>query len=223
MILLRTLAFGALLATSAGHPADAGQLLFNTTNLMSTQNNSIDPVNGDGPLAQSFFGGSVDMTLTSIKLGLDITSASLGSFVVTLNQGNGSNMPGLFMATLATIFDNSLSTTSAIYTFSNLALLGQTLVHGKEYWIEITTATTTNAEWYRATTALSPPGVGTTGTFNATGDLVTPGAFTSSGVSLGNPPFVLQVEAPEPASLAVLGAGIAALGWARRRRNAQKA
>ncbi len=52
-------------------------------------------------------------------------------------------------------------------------------------------------------------------------------AYDPAGLNVGLPPinglFMASIEAPEPATLAVLGVSLAALGFARRRRNAASA
>jgi hypothetical protein len=126
----------------------------------------------------------------------------------------GSNLIG-------TIMDSSLadswsgSSLISLPVFTNPSLSGN-----GEYWI-VLDATGSSAEWYFNANG---SGVGTTNQYSYTD---TSGQYLDSGLTLVNGSFVggafaATVDTPEPATLALLGGGVAGLGYIRRR-NTQKA
>ena len=123
-----------------------------------------------------------------------------------------------------TISDSSLSSTAngpSTVTFNvpGSALASTNLVGGTEYWLGISTGTTGDAWWYNG----DGSGVGTSGqSFYA--NTTSTNTSSSANVATGQAFQAIVSDAaasntPEPTTLAIIGAGLAGIGYVRRRRN----
>jgi hypothetical protein len=135
--------------------------------------------------------------------------------------GNGSGMTGYdpLSVQIGAVLDSTLSQDATNPTLVSFGISGSTLaqlsVGNNEYWIGIILEDGSSAEW---STTSEDPGIGTNGQsyFDDAGN-----SFGNSyDLSFGEPE--LTVQAPEPATLAIIGSGLFGLGVFRRRKSSKK-
>jgi hypothetical protein len=190
------------------------------------------------PMGDEFTVSPGTTPITSVTVGLadSLASGSTndGGSVLVYLVGDTSGLPastGLALSAptlIGTISDGSLVSGGGI-TKVTLAPASPLALAPGNYWLELTSGADPNnggtnshqttAAWgYFATSSLIGPTVGSISSF-VIGS--TPPFQTSNGPNLDagfQNVFEAQVNTPEPGGLALLGAGIAALGFARRRR-----
>ena len=184
-----------------------------TTGATSGQTDSIAD---NGPLGASFTTNTGALSLSSVGLLLQDSASSPGSFVVFLASDNG-GMPDTDIShalwSSGTIADSSFVDNGNGYWALNFTLGSTVDVAGDtRYWLLVQPdgVNSTQAEWVIANDA----------TNSGTNDLSVEYFYSGGGAGQnGSGPYVFAVQdAPERATLAILGAGLTGIGLVRRRR-----
>jgi hypothetical protein len=215
MISLRSVLWiltGAMVLASA---ANAQVVLYG--NLYATVA-AFDGVNSNGPLYNSFSTGSSPVTLTDVKLQLDlIDTGGIGTISVGL-YADSSTTPGSLLQALGTLSDSSL-TLNVGGTFDFPVSPGFALAANTRYWIGLSTANNSLSGW-ATTTSTAESGGGTDNIFNewtcqtsggqpALGRPRSPGSAFRVGLTCqpnGTDPFLMQIGGTiqNPASVPTL-------------------
>lgn len=236
----RILALAALAMLTA-NAAQAAVYFDSISPPASYSGNADGPSDGSTVLAQSFtVAGTPDFNSVTLALNAD-TPGDLGSVMVFLvpddSSGGVSGSPGnpLLSADsttfspasfLGTINDSGLAATGNTPTLVTLSISPSAVASvsgnsaNQEYWIGLVASNASSAEW---AVAADDQGTGVAGQayFNNFGNANGSSTIDAQG-SNGAYQMIVSSDgpsaAPEPASLAILGGGLAGLGYVRRRR-----
>jgi len=200
--LIRVLLIGVLTALSVAS-ATAG-VIYDATGGME---NGGDPLSPGGQILANRFVTTSAATLASVSLNLALPSSAsqLGSFAVKLFTDNGTNAPGE-MTLIATVQDSALASGFHLLTFSPTQTI--LLAANTSYYIGVIN---TDSEAILGNTVDSDV---------LARDSVAAGGFyyNNGGVQANaGGPYEISVNVPEPASMALLVAGLFGFMAARRK------
>jgi hypothetical protein len=217
---LGILVLGLCLALSA-NPARADTILYNSFSGAPDLSLGTFPIGlvgssgAGGPEGDSFSTGASPFVLTDVVLTLEGVTDSASFNVSLFNDNNTTCVPSCsggpltLLDAIATVSDNSLSTSLANYDFS--LAVPQTLTANTRYWIIASSSNGSGTLW-SYTADLS--GAGVAGEFDVD-------RFGGLGPT-SNEPFQMEVTGttvPQPSSLSMMSIGLAGLlfGVIRRR------
>lgn len=209
---------------AASAPAEATVVY---DNMAQQSNPSLSAVSAttSGPLGAQFVSNALSAGVVNVQLLLTGSTESTGSFIVTI-VGDTSNAPNFsnVIYNSGVVADSSLTDIGNYLVWDSGSIFAPVSA-STAYWVMVTENVNTSIEWTYANTAAGTPA-----------NLASLNNYYDATTWVNDDfPFVMRVEcigisegpcnsnivdAPEPATIGVLGAGLVALGVAiRRRRN----
>jgi len=188
-------------------PANAAVLY---DNLNSSTNGTDEVGTKWGPLYNSFSTGGSAFALTQVEVKLRLTpdTNATGSVSVDLFSDN-STTPGTLLSNIGVIADTLLSSALANYSLSFSTPYN--LAANTRFWLGLSTSNGSNAEWAYSRDQTA---VGVTNEYLA--NYGGTGSIRVSDNTYG--PYQMRISGvPEPATVALMGLGIAGIGYQRRR------
>jgi hypothetical protein len=224
----RVLAFGVLSILAATSLQASATTIYNSYSGAST---GYDDGPGDGAytVAQEFNAGSAPFDTVQLALTAANTSdnGSVALYLVPNSNVNfGSSAGASFnfsgLTAIATIYDSALTTTGATgptasqLTTLTIAASSIPAASDGELWLVVASATSgctvSSFGWWSGTNG----GVGTSGQLSANDGNNLWGTFDTTAVG-GDQYGLIVSDVPEPATIAILGFGLAGLRYFRRR------
>jgi PEP-CTERM motif len=225
-MLVRRLLSGLFLSAGIAATAHAAPIL-------STMGNVGDLTKSLSTVAAESFVLASGTGISEIEIALGRASAANGSIIITINSDNGSNKPGSVLDTVATLSESLIGTTEGFYNFFNLPI--NDLTAGVRYWVQVAKVGTVSTSVYTTTAAPSPNGAASASATIAAGntnyypglgpsktsilEVMCLSADNSCASTFAATLSFDQTPTPEPASLAIVGVGLAGIGWIRRRKS----
>jgi hypothetical protein len=197
----------------------------NTIGAAGTFSTGADGLPDDSSLLASSFYVSGTPDFNSLTLALSATApGDGGSVMVFLLPDDGTGGPGVAgfpdlsgvtYPTLGTISDSALVASPTLVTFAiSAANVSSITSPNGEYWIGLSTNEPTSVQWAQSSVG---NGIGLDGQSGYALNNFNGGALFAGGYQM----TVSAENVPEPTTVAILGGGLAGIGYVRRRRAKQ--